>query len=133
MKVKYFDGFWTRAIVAQNPNWLFVYGDNDAQRGRKGQAIIRDMPNSIGIPVKKMPNHLPESFYTDLEIEKNKKKIDIAIQRILLKSEFYEYIVLPRDGFGTGLARLSIMAPNTFEYLNDEIDKKIKIYEDNVV
>ncbi len=127
MKVKYFPGFWTCSDVEANSNYLFVYGDNDIQKGRGGQAIIRDLPNTIGLPTKKLPNNLPESFYTDLELEKNKKKIDVAIQRILLQAEFYDGIMLPRDGFGTGLAKLNILAPKTFEYLNEQI--KLKILE----
>jgi hypothetical protein len=127
MKVKYFPRFWTCSDVEANSNYLFVYGDNDIQKGRGGQAIIRDLPNTIGLPTKKRPNNLPESFYTDLEFEKNKAKIDAAIQRILLKAEFYDGIILPRDGFGTGLARLPLLAPKTLEYLNEQI--KLKIVE----
>jgi hypothetical protein len=125
MKVKYFPRFWTCSDVETYSNYLFVYGDNDMGRGRGGQAIIRDLPNTIGIPTKKLPNDLPESFYTDLELEKNKLKIDRAIQRILLQAEFYDGIILPRDGFGTGLAKLDILAPKTFEYLNQQIKLKI--------
>jgi hypothetical protein len=125
MKVKIFPRFWTCSDVEANSNYLFVYGDNDAKRGRGGQAIIRDLPNTIGIPTKKLPNNLPESFYTDLEYEKNKQKIDIAIQNILLQSEFYDGIILPKDGFGTGLARLDLLAPKTFKYLNEQIKERI--------
>jgi hypothetical protein len=125
MKVKYFPRFWTCQDVEANSNFLFVYGDNDQKRGRGGQAIIRDFPNTIGIPTKKNPNNLPESFYTDVEYEKNIKKIDHAIDLILLQAEFYDGIMLPRDGFGTGLAKLDIFAPNTFKYLNEQVKKRI--------
>ncbi len=125
MKVKYFTGFWTCEDVKKNPNYLFVYGDNDEKRGRGGQAIIRGLSNTIGIPTKKAPNNLPESFYTDIEYEKNIKKIDVAIQRILIKSEKYDAIILPEDGFGTGLAKLPLFAPKTLEYLNEQIQNHL--------
>lgn len=125
MIVKYFPRFWTCQDVEANSNFLFVYGDNDQKRGRGGQAIIRDLPNTIGIPTKKAPNNLPESFYYDVEYEKNIKKIDHAIDLILLESEFYDGIILPRDGFGTGLAKMKIFAPKTLEYLNGQIKKRI--------
>lgn len=32
-----------------------------------GQAIIRGLPNTIGIPTKKYPSNLKSSFYTDDE------------------------------------------------------------------
>lgn len=123
MKVKYFPRFWTCSDVEANLNYLFVYGDNDLQRGRGGQAIIRDLPNTIGLPTKKLPNNLPESFYTDLEYEKNKVKIDAAIEQILLKAEFYDGIMLPHDVFGH--AKLHLLAPKTFQYLSEQIKVKI--------
>ena len=58
-------------------------------------------------------------------MKKNIKKIDHAIDLILLESEFYDGIMLPRDGFGTGLARLNLFAPKTFEYLNEQVKKRI--------
>lgn len=33
------------------------------------------------------------------------------------ESKKYNRIVLPSDGFGTGLAKLPIVAPNTYKYL----------------
>lgn len=48
-----YPSFWTVAIVRQYPNALFVFGDNDCGKGTGGQAIIRNEPNSIGLPTKK--------------------------------------------------------------------------------
>lgn len=115
-----FEGFWTCDDVRQNPNCLFVFGDNDIQLGKGGQAIIRDEINSIGIPTKKRPSIKSDSdFYNDEEYEENKKKIDIAICKVLkefMKNK-YTALVLPKDGLGTGLAQLNKRAPKTFNYL----------------
>ena len=54
---------------------MFVFGDNDKRTGRgkeSGQAVIRDNSNALGIRTKKSPYE----FYTDKELESNKKKID---------------------------------------------------------
>ena len=101
---------------------LFVYGDNDVHRGKKGQAIIRDLPNTIGIPTKKIPSNEIHSFYTDDELENNTIKIRKAIDEIIDLSQHYEYIIFPEDGFGTGLAQLPIKAPKTYEFLNVMIE-----------
>ena len=78
-----YPSFWTVAIVRQYPHALFVFGDNDCGKGTGGQAIIRNEPNSIGLPTKKMPRNTKHSFYTDEEYADNCLKIDIAIQSIL--------------------------------------------------
>lgn len=125
MKVVYFNGFWTVQDCLNNPTSLFIYGDNDIQKGCGGQAIIRNCKNTVGIPTKKLPNNLETSFYNDNELENNKIKINMAINNILEKAKNYEVIVLPTDGFGTGFSKLPIKAPKTFEYLNLVIKEMI--------
>lgn len=121
-KIKIFNGYWTVADVKKHTNALFVYGDNDIHRGKGGQAIIRDLPNTVGIPTKKYPSNHPSSFYTDQEYVKNLIKISNAINNIIDKSINYKYVVLPEDGFGTGLAQLPTKAPKTFSFLVEAID-----------
>lgn len=127
-KSKIFEGYWTVNDARSNKNSLFVYGDNDIKKGKKGQAIIRDEPNAIGIPTKKYPSLYNHSFYTDTEIELNKKKIDNAIDLLLEKSANYDYVVFPKDGLGTGLAKMDTKAPKTFAYLNGRIGEFILKY-----
>ena len=123
MKTIIFEGFWTIGDVRQMSEYLFIFGDNDQKKGKKGQAIIRDEPNTMGIPTKKAPNFHPSSFYTDAEYEQNIKKIDAAIQHILetVKIHNYKGVVLPANGFGTGLAKLSTHAPKTLAHINTQI------------
>jgi len=125
-KVHNFKGFWKVTDVTSNPNCLFVFGDNDISRGKKGQSIIRDCVNAIGIPTKKYPTFALNAFYTDSELESNKKKIDIAIQKVIDKSVSYQKVYLPEDGFGTGLANLPIKAPKTYSYLLQKLELMIK-------
>ena len=124
-KLRVYPKFWTRAYVESRPNCLFIFGDNDVRKGMGGQAIIRGLPNAIGIPSKKYPNNNPTSFYTDLEYNANCRKIDRAIQNIIDESANYKYVVLPQNGIGTGLAKLPNLAPRTFEYLSQRL-KELK-------
>jgi len=123
MEIKIFKGYWTINDVKKMSDYLFVFGDNDIKLGKGGQAIIRDEPNTIGIPTKKYPNNKSNSFYYDTEYEQNIIKIDRAINNIIKKSQNYKGIVLPEDGFGTGLSKLHINAPKTLAYINQQIEQ----------
>jgi hypothetical protein len=119
-RITIFTTFWFRQDCEQYPKLLFVFGDNDIKKGKGGQAIIRDCKNSIGIPTKKFPNRKETSFYTDEEYEKNCQKIISSLENIIKvfsKGE-YDKLVLPKDGFGTGLAKLDIKAPKTLQFLD---------------
>jgi hypothetical protein len=122
--IKIFGRYWTVKDVKNHPDYLFIFGDNDIKRGRGGQAIIRDEPNAIGIPTKKYPTRKLNAYYTDKEYEENKKKINLSIQIILKEfmKDTYTTLIIPKDGFGTGLAKLHEKAPKTFKYL----EKKVK-------
>lgn len=110
--------FITRDLIKSNPKKIFLFGDNDEQVGTGGQAKeMRGEINSIGIPTKKGPNHDSESYYTDLEFEQNKKKINYAISVVLSKIREGYDVVIPKNGIGTGLAKLPEKAPKTYQFL----------------
>lgn len=50
----------------------------------KGQAIIRDLDNIIGLPTKKYPNYNPKSYYNDYELKENIVKIDNSIKAMIV-------------------------------------------------
>lgn len=117
---------YTKKLVKENKNFYFVFGDNLNKTGHGGQAIIRDYPNTIGIPTKKYPSNHHKSFMTDNEFEENKNAIDQSFRKIELRIREGYYIVLPRNGLGTGLAKLEEKAPKTNKYLLEKLDKLIK-------
>ena len=125
MKVKiiFFDGFWTCDDVKKNPNHLFIFGDNNLSYGKSGQAIIRDEPNTAGIPTKRVPKNHFSAFYTDDDYEENCQRIEKAIKNIKNKifAGKFEAVVFPENGLGTGLSQLQNKAPNTFNFLNKSI------------
>lgn len=127
VKVIIYKSLFTIDDVKNNDDCLWLYGDNDIKKGKGGQAIIRDEPNTCGIPTKKFPNNFEKSFYTDKEYDDNCKKISLAFKkvRIILKLKSYKSIVIPIAGFGTGLAKLEIKAPKTFLFLNNELKKLV--------
>jgi hypothetical protein len=116
-EIEIFNGFWTIDYVKSNPDKIFVYGDNDLRTGKGGQAIIRDLKNTIGIRTKKAPNNNDSSFYNDSDLLNNKRLIleDILkIKRIILEGKT---IVLSNGGYGTGLSKMKEKSPLTFDFL----------------
>lgn len=120
-KVMVFNGYWSEQDVKNHPDWLFIYGDNDQHSGKGGQAVIRNMPNAMGIPTKKNPSTALNSYYSDTEIDDNRRKISQAISNIQDAMSKYSTLVLPKDGIGTGLSQLNSRAPLTFGYLQYRI------------
>jgi len=110
--------WWTCEDVKTNKHCLFVYGDNDIQKGKGGQAIIRNFPNTIGIPTKKLPWQKPGAYYSDDEFHENMQKITLALEKVIKKSRNYEIVYFPKDGLGTGLAHMEKECPLTFQALN---------------
>jgi hypothetical protein len=117
MKIEIFKGNWAINDVNSNINKIFVYGDNNARIGKGGQAIIRGLSNTIGIRTKKGPSKKPAAYYTDNELEINKKNILEDIINLKSKAFKDNIIVFSDGGYGTGLASLNEKAPKTFEYL----------------
>jgi hypothetical protein len=116
-KIQIFKRWWTIVDCSENPTHLFVFGDNLAKIGKGGQAIIRGMPNVVGIPTKKWPSFSAGSYFNDEEIEQNTKHIIDAIDHLIIISENYDKIQFPMDGLGTGLSDLPNRAPKTYERL----------------
>lgn len=130
-KIKY-ERIIKRSNVRSNPNYIYVFGDNDKREGYGGQAKeMRGEPNAIGIRVKKSPSMSQNSFYTDNEYEENIRKISIDLSKLEQKS-YNKTIVFPENGIGTGLAMLYKTAPKTFIYLCYQLYSKFNIKNGNV-
>lgn len=113
----------SRADVIANRGWLYVFGDNDLRTGLGGQAAaMRGEPNAVGVRVKRWPSMSPGSFWTDEEYLANVRKIAEDLRPVVERIRERGTVVLPADGIGTGRARLSETAPQTFEFLRRTLD-----------
>jgi len=119
-KIVIYKGFWTRSDVRDQKDKVFLFGDNTHDRTvtkhvpKSTQAVIRGLPNAIGIDTKKDRGHRPTSYFTDDDYEMFKKQVDDAIGQAI---QSRKTIVLPEDGIGTGKAMLETKAPKLFQYL----------------
>lgn len=59
----------TKEFLRNNPNIIFVYGDNTCHRGKGGAAALRDEPNTYGFVTKRYPSNEDDSFFTPEEYE----------------------------------------------------------------
>ena len=123
--VEIWKGFWTRKDVENNPDKVFLFGDNfeDARTGyvpSSTQAVIRGLPNTIGISTKNDRGTKGSSYLTDADFNTFKQHVDEQIQKA---KESGKTIIIPEDGIGTGKAQLKERAPKLFEYLQQELDK----------
>lgn len=117
--------YYTREQVEREQDKVFLFGDNlaDAKTGyvpRATQAVIRGLPNAIGIPTKRTRGTQNRDYFTDADFEEAKKLIDDAINKALATGKT---IVLPQDGIGTGKAQLEARAPKIYKYLQDRLSE----------
>lgn len=104
------------AELRAHPDTLYIFGDNLAERGMRGQAVIRGQLNAMGIPTKKAPSMRDSAFFDDIQLEFNVLRIEeaiVQIERRVANDENIKRVVFPADGLGTGLAQLATRAPKT--------------------
>jgi hypothetical protein len=127
MKIIYQE-YISRSDARNNSSKVYIFGDNDARSGYGGQAKeLRGEQNAIGMRVKKYPTFNENAFYTDSEYETNCLKITEDINKIKELCKENTTIVFPKDGIGTGRARLREKAPRTYLYLCNELYKQLGI------
>lgn len=108
-------------LCRKHPDIIFVFGDNVQRWGKKGQAVIRNEPNSFGLVTKWEPKLNKESFFTDSEECKDEILVDLHKLVSLIRQG--KTICLPEDGLGTGLSRLPTKAPKLYSWLESELNK----------
>jgi len=116
--------------VLTNPNKIYVFGDNLKGCGKAGQAIIRDCPNTIGIPTKREPSMNSSSFFSDKEDE----YIAVFSVLALIKEKLREnkIIVMPLNGIGTGYAQMYKKSPKLYKKMVSYIQELEPNYLNNL-
>lgn len=60
---KHIDLHITENFLKENPEAIFVFGDNTIRKGYGGGASLRDHPRTYGFLTKKFPDNRDSSFY----------------------------------------------------------------------
>ena len=117
--------WYTRQQIRDNPDTLYVWGDNLARVGgannpKSGQAFAcRDEPNAIGIPTKKEPSMGEHAFFSDADFDLVRPIIDSAFLKLATHLHKGGTVVWPADGIGTGRAELEKRAPRIWRFLEN--------------
>lgn len=106
MPVIYLDWI-TRDMLRAEPEACFVFGDNMQRVGYGGQAAeMRDEPNAIGVATLYRPG---SPYRADDPIALRAVMSDL--RQVATELVVGKTVYVPRDGLGTGLARLIENAP----------------------
>ena len=111
------DKWYTPELVKANPHCLFVFGDNLLKKGHGGQAVIRDFPNTFGIPTKREPNKKDTAYFSDDEEELSIVKDSIYHLYMIYNSNVFEKIIFPKNGIGTGLSHTKSKSPKIYHLI----------------
>ena len=121
----------TRDFVQSHPTWLFVFGDNLAEKGLGGQAReMRGEPNAVGIATKRSPSMNSDAFFSNSDA--HNVIVMGAIKDSFRILEFHllsgDVVVIPKNGVGGGLANLPVNAPLIDTFIKDSISRLVNIY-----
>ena len=104
---------WRGGIRAA-PTTLFVFGDNVARVGYRGQAAqARGEVNALGVPTKWRPSRAEADYFTDADWHNPQVGAVIDMAFFIMESALARghHVAIPLDGLGTGLAELPRRAP----------------------
>ena len=115
---------FTEEIVKNNPNKLFVFGDNMLRYGNSGQAVIRDLPNTFGIATKRSPRTVNAAYFSDTDDDMDAVFHDIRKLYLISRCNVFTHIVFPTKGIGTGRAEMKSKSPMLYKMMKN----RLKIY-----
>lgn len=130
MAILLFSGRLSPEFCRQNPNLIFVFGDNLKRVGKGGQAVIRDEPNALGVATKRSPGMADEDFFEDGNIGDTISLInDLGNVSQLIKEG--KQVVLPvlsnhDSSLGCGLANLPEKAPALYSLIKSWQARELK-------
>lgn len=114
--------WFDRKEIRNNPDKLYVFGDNFAREGFGGQAKeCRGEPNAVGIPTKREPSREDRAYLSDADFDLWANKSAATFMRIAVALDDGKTVVWPSAGIGTGLAELERRAPKIWHDLQCRI------------
>lgn len=112
-----------RIDLRNNPDVLYVFGDNVDRMGLGGQAgEMRGEPNAVGVATKWSPSMRETSFFNDSDYEHISKIIDTDFEPLFKAALKEKTIILPADGLGTGLSKMPTRCPKLYRLLRSYVE-----------
>lgn len=111
-----------RQDLRHNPHVLYLFGDNVQRVGMGGQAReMRGEPNAIGVATKWTPGVDPSAYVFDKDYDRIVSIIEEDFKPLIKHVAEGNLAVFPSDGIGTGLALLTVNAPNVLDYIEERL------------
>jgi hypothetical protein len=117
--MQFYNQKWIERVDLQNnPNAIFLFGDNNERKGMGGQAgAMRGEPNAIGVATKWTPTSGTNAYFTDEDFLAACHVISKDFRKVFAARDAGKMIVIPTDGLGTGLSKLPEKAPRVNAHL----------------
>ena len=130
-KVQVQEDYYSRAEIekANDSSTVYIFGDNTDDRintkyvPKSTQAVIRGLPNTLGIDTKKNRGTDENAYFSDNDLARYEKYLNKVFERIDRFIKEGKTIVLPKDGIGTGKALLQVKAPALYNLLAEKLNK----------
>ena len=111
---------------------VFVFGDNLRRVGMGGQAVIRHMPNALGVATKRRPAMTASSFFE----EGNDDDLDAVLDDLALVYDQLrsgKTVVIPvttsgEVSLGLERARLQTKAPSIYKTISTHVEEMVACY-----
>jgi len=101
MDKSYVDSIINLKYLRENPDHMFVFGDNTIRRGKKGAAMLRHHSQSYGFITKKRPSYDASAYYTPAEYKHVFKK---EMEKLIRDVECCPHLTFLISKLGFGLA-----------------------------
>lgn len=121
----------SRKDLRNNPNALFVFGDNCERKGYGGLAReCRDEPNAIGVRTKYLPEKSNEAYFSDADFHDVLDMLDEDFRPAVAKLAKGGIVVFPTARLGSGLSAMPEKCPRIYQYLCDYVDNMHELFND---
>jgi len=129
IEIKLVDVF-SRESVEQDKDFVYLFGDNlcDMENGyvpKFTQAVIRGLPNAIGICTKRDRYTREGSYLNDGDYGWFTVHVDTQIRAAV---DSGKGLALPKMGIGTGKAMLKEKSPMCYDYLRSKLTALVNKY-----
>lgn len=107
-----------RQDLKNNPDVMYVFGDNTLRVGLGGQAKeMRGEPNAIGVATKFKPTMEEDAFFSDEKFTEVQSIIAKDLLPIMTALKLGKIVIWPSDGIGSGLSEIPTRAPRLWDFM----------------
>lgn len=115
---------FTKEMLKNEPDKVFVFGDNHAEEGTDGNRSVRNMQNAFRITYTKSLSKGEEFYYSDSELGEFSKIFDAQIQELENIMADGRTVILPEYLIPKAeIANVKKYGPEVYKYMNKKLDE----------